>query len=177
MQVIRYNIYTSASNDIYTLTDLMNVKEAVDRRKSLEVPVNVNTIADAYISYFDKNEVTYKDIELTAEEAYKLYTDCIVPDINDGTLGRVWFETNDEYYNGVYDCTINLSVEQRIKENNYKGDYFNTTVTINSERTLKWIKDNLGIEPCTMGESTKIMSSQNSEEYTKKYGSSYAYKQ
>ena len=165
-----YCIYTSASDDIYTLTDLMNVKEAVDRRKSLDVPINIQTIADAYVSYFDKNDAMYKDIELTTEQAYQLYTECIVPDIDDGTLGKVWFETGGDYYNTVLDCRINISVEQRIKENSYKGDYFNTTVTLKSERTLKWIKENLGIDLCTMGESNKLMYSQ----YPEKYATSYA---
>lgn len=172
-----YSIYTPASDDIYTLTNLMNVKEAVDKRKSLEVPVNINTITDAYVSYFDKNDAMYKDIKLTAEQVYRLYTECIVPDIDDGTLGKVWFETDDEYFNNVYDCTIHFSVVTRIKENDYKGDYFNTTVTINSQRTLKWMKEILDIELCTKGESDKIMYSEYPEKYATEYAVASDYKQ
>lgn len=168
-----YNIYKDASNDIYILNDLMNVKEAIDYRKDISVPVSVDTIADAYVSYFDKADATYKDFELSPEQAYQLYTECILPDINDGTLGRIWLVTDDNYYNTVYDCTINLSVEKRLSDDNYKSDYFYTTLTQNSERTKKWLSDNFGFDPCAMGESRDIMNVQkdsDSKAYAEKYG-------
>ncbi|MFB0920631.1 MAG: ABC transporter permease [Oscillospiraceae bacterium] len=156
-----YTIYTSASKDIYSLNDLMNVREAVDYRKNLDVPVSVDSIADSYVSYFDKSEKTYKQFELSDEQAYQLYTECILPDIDDGTLGKVWLVTDDSYYADVYDCTVNFSVEKRLSDNNYKSDYFYTTLTKSSERTNKWLADNLGVEPCTMGESRDIMNEEN----------------
>jgi ABC-2 type transport system permease protein len=158
-----YNIYKDASNDIYNLNDLLNVKEAVDYRKDLSVPVSVDTIADAYVSYFDKADKTYKDFELSPEQAYQLYTECILPDIDDGTLGKVWLVTDDNYYASVSDCTINLSLEKRLSNDNYKSDYFYTTLTLNSERTKKWLSDNFGFEPCTMGESRDILNSQTTD--------------
>ena len=164
-----YTLYQDANDDIFTLNTLMNVKEAVDYRKSVEVPVSVNTIADAYVSYFDITEKAYRDFELSPEQAYTLYTECILPDIDDGTLGKIWLVQTADYYSGVYDCTINFSVEQRLSDNNYKGDYFYTTLTATSERTKKWISDNLGIEPCTMGESQAILNSQSdSKAYAEK---------
>ena len=155
-----YNIYSDASDDIYSLNNLMNVPEAVDYRKELSVPVNSETIVGAYISYFDKHEKTYKNISMSPEETYKLYTDCILPDIDDGVLGKIWLVIDDSYLNTVYDCTIDFTVEKRIKENDYKNDYFYTTLTINSERTIKWVVDNYGIVLCTKGESNTILSNQ-----------------
>lgn len=155
-----YNIYSDASDDIYTLNNLMNVPEAIDYRKELSVPVNSETIVGAYINYFDKNQKTYMNISLSPEETYKLYTDCILPDIDDGMLGKIWLVIDDSYLNTVYDCTIDFTVEKRIKENEYKNDYFYTTLTINSERTIKWVVDNYEIALCTMGESNKILSNQ-----------------
>ena len=158
-----YNIYTSASRDIYSLNDLLNVKEAVNYRKNLDVPVSVDSIADAYVSYFDKSEKTYKQFELSDEQAYQLYTECILPDIDDGTLGKVWLVTDDNYYSDVYDCTINFSVEKRLSVDNYKSDYFYTTLTKSSERTNKWLSENLKLEPCTMGESRDITNAENGD--------------
>lgn len=158
-----YLIYSSASSDIYTLTDLMNVKEAIEYRKALEVPVTVDTIADAYINYFDKSELSYKDIELSPTQAYELYTECIIPDINEGSMGKVWFETDDKYYSNVLDCNINLSVEQRLKDNKYKGDYFRTYLTLDAKRSCAWIKENLGIDLYTMGESSDIYEKYNDD--------------
>jgi len=155
-----YTLYQDANDDIFTLNDLMNVKEAVDYRKELEVPVSVDTIADAYVSYFDKAEMTYRDFELSSQQAYELYTECILPDMSDGALGKIWLVQTEDYYSGVYDCTINFSVEKRLADNNYKGDYFYTTLTLSAERTKQWIAENLDIEPCTMGESYAILNSQ-----------------
>ncbi|MEA4895295.1 MAG: ABC transporter permease [Oscillospiraceae bacterium] len=165
-----YNVYTAASKDIYTLNDLLNVKEAVDYRKELSVPVTVDTIADSYVSYFDKTEGTYKDLELTAEQAYQLYTECILPDIDDGSLGRIWLVNDDSYYSSIYDCTINFSVEKRLSYNNYKSDYFYTTLTTSSERTKQWLADNLGLDPCTMSESRDILNTDDMKAYAEKAG-------
>jgi len=155
-----YNIYTDASDDIYVLNDLMNVKEAIDFRKELSIPVSADTIADAYISYFDKSQETYTNLELSSEKAYEMYTDCILPDIEDGTLGKIWLVTDDSYMNTVYDCTINFSIEQRVKTDVYSSDYFYTTLTVNAERTKKWIADNYGLALSTMGESRRILNTQ-----------------
>ncbi len=168
-----YNIYTSASRDIYSLNDLMNVKEAVDYRKNLEVPVSVDSIADAYVSYFDKSEKTYKQFELSDEQAYQLYTECMLPDIDNGSLGKVWLVTDDSYFADVYDCTINFSVEKRLSVDNYKSDYFYTTLTKSSGRTNKWLSDNLNLEPCTMGESRDILNATNGDAKVKAVTAKY----
>ena len=166
-----YNIYKDASDDIYTLNDLMNSKEAVEYRKELSVPVSIDTIADAYISYFDRALETYTNIELSASEAYELYTQCIIPDMDDGTLGKVWLIADDGYYDGVYDCTINFSIEKRVDDNEYKSAYFYTTLTVNAQRTKDWISENYGLSLCTMGESSKYMySNSDAKAYAEKYG-------
>ena len=168
-----YQIYSDASDDIYTLNDLMNVKEAIDYRKELSVPVSIDTIADAYINYFDKASNTYMNIELSPEKAYQLYSECIVPDMEDGLLGKIWIVTDDNYQNTVYDCTVNFSVEQRIKDNEYNSDYFYTTLTASAERTNKWIADNYGLVLSTMGESSAIQyGNSDASDYAKKAAAS-----
>ena len=79
-----------------------------------------------------------------------------MPDIDDGVLGKVWLVTDDAYMNNVYDCTVNFSVNERIKEDQYNNDYFYTTLTVDSQRTNKWISDNYGLTLSTMGESSEI---------------------
>lgn len=168
-----YNIYKDASDDIYTLNDLMNVQESVDYRKELSVPVSVDTIADAYISYFDKAQATYMNIELSSEDAYELYSTCILPDIEDGVLGKIWLVTDGTYRNTVYDCTLNFSIEQRVNDNEYRSDYFYTTLTVSAERTYNWILEHHALELCTMGESSDIMNAQSGSE-SKLYAEKYA---
>ena len=151
-----YQLYSEASDDIYALNDLMNVKEAIDFRKELSVSVSIDTIADAYISYFDKASETYANIELSPEMAYQLYSECIIPDIEDCVLGKIWIVTDETYNNNVYDCTVNFSVEQRVKDNVYNSDYFYTTLNVDSKRTNNWITENCGITLATMGESSAM---------------------
>ena len=47
-------------------------------------------------------------VQLTVEEAMELYRDCILPDMRDGTIGIVWYRMDDDYYNSVYDCRIEI---------------------------------------------------------------------
>lgn len=156
-----YDVYRDASNDIYTLNDILNMPEAIKYRKLLNAPVSSRTLSDAYINYFDKATGSYLTYELTAEQAYALYSTCIIPDMDDSHLGKVWLITNDDYYNAVYDATINFSVQERLEDNNYyNNDYFYTTLTLSAERTNTWIAENLGISFSTMGESQAILQSQ-----------------
>jgi len=159
-----YNVYYPATNDILTLTDLMNVKEAVDNRKEVKIPVNHNTMSDTFLSYFDKVSASYQNVQLTEAQAYELYTQCIVPDFDDGTMGKVWFVTDDNYYKTVYDCTVNITFSQRVKAKQYNNDYFTTTLTASGKRTTEWVKEHFALDICTMGESRDIMNSQNQKE-------------
>ncbi len=163
-----YNIYYPATNDILTLTDLMNSKEGVEYRKESKIPVTIYNITDSSVSYFDKASSTNQSIQLTSEQAYELYTNCIVPDFDDGTMGKVWFVLDDNYYKNVYDCTVNITFFQKIKTKGYTDDYFYTTLTTNSARTNAWIQEHFALNFCTMGESKEITDLQNAKDGTVK---------
>ena len=168
-----YSIYYPVTDDILTLNELMNSTEAVQYRKNLNIPVTLNSITDANISYFDKESGSYRSYALTDEHAYELYSECIVPDMDDGSLGKIWLRTNDSYYENVYDCTFSFSVTKRDNYGGYSSDYFYTTLTVNSTRSNKWVQDKFGISFCTMGESSEILAAQSDEEsraYAEKYG-------
>lgn len=151
-----YEIHWDSSSDLQTLNGLLNTKEAVDWRKRLTFPVTPESITDAYVSYFDLEANTYQNLALTSEQAYALYTDCILPDIEDGTLGKVWLVPDEDYYQTVYECTIHFSVLQRNKDGGeYEYESFYTTLTVNAQRTKAWISENLNIEPVTYGENPR----------------------
>lgn len=147
-----YSLYQDANDDIKTLNALLNTKEAVDYRKKLSVAATPETITDSYISYFDPDSSEYQTLALTPDEAYHLYNECILPDIDDGTLGKIWLTPDDTYYNSVYDCTVSFSLVTQLGEDNYESDYFYTTLTVNAQRTLSWVREH-GITPVTMGQS------------------------
>ncbi len=89
---------------------------------------------------------------LSAEEASELLNECIIPDMADGSLGKIWLITGDEYDNSVYDAYI--SVDARIRRADYFGadynggyydsyvyDYFYTYATTESTRTNTWLTE------------------------------------
>lgn len=152
-----YTIDPQGSNDIYTLNDILNSKEAIDYRKKLGLPVSIDTISDAFIEYYDAVQMQYRTIELSPRAAVELYHDCIIPDIEAGALGKVWLAPDEDYETNVYDCTIRLSLEERQADNSYNGDYFYTTLTVQATRTRAWLAANAeDLELATMGESRAL---------------------
>ncbi len=151
-----YNLCYEQNGDIAKLNSLMNFKEAIDNRKAIDVEVNAENVSDAYIDYFDKNAMTHTSLQLSSEDAYELYSACIVPDIDDENLGKIWLNSDStDYLNTVYSCRINMNFSQRISDGKYKSDYFYTTATVNSQRTNQWLKEH-GIELLTEGEVRKL---------------------
>ncbi|HHU22798.1 MAG TPA: ABC transporter permease [Clostridiales bacterium] len=139
-------------SDIMVLNDIFNSQEAIDDRKETEIPVSELTITNANIYYSTTvNEdgggvaVTQTSYQMTDQEAMALYYGCILPDIADGTLGRIWLVQNDDYYNTVYDCFIEINLAMRKPDGSYINEYFHTVPTVDSERTNAWLKER-GIE-------------------------------
>lgn len=152
-------------NDIEKMQEIANSKEAILSRKKLDYPVNLSTILNGQIDYFDRTTKEYKTIQVPSDQMYDLYKNCIVPDINDLTLGRVWYITDDIYRNRVLDCTIQFNIQQEApkqyegQKTQYYGQTFSTTLTIDAKRTYQWIEDHYPLDLLTMGESTALQSS------------------
>jgi len=141
----RYRI-AEQSADTGKLTDLMNSREAIDVRKKSRIPVTEDSISYAAVSYFDRSAAVFQEVRLTSEEAYDLYSRCILPDIEDGALGRVWLVMDDSYLETVCAATIHIELMQREPDGEYTKDYFDTTLTVDAERTAAWLRAR-GIEP------------------------------
>ena len=154
-----------AASDAGKLQALINTPEAIASRKTLTLPVTAQNIRYCNISYYDKTIGGYTDFNLTPEQAVQFYTECILPDINDGKLGRIWLDTyGGDYESSVYALTLNIdlydSSAEAAKNKAAAGtaasavgmtdEYFFTTLTVDASRTLAWIKANTTIEPVLM---------------------------
>jgi ABC-2 type transport system permease protein len=142
--------------DVRTLQNLINRQEAIDYRKQLDFPVTAENIDYACVDYRvpspGENEYgDYQEIRLTAEEANELYYECILPDIDDGTLGRMWLISDEDYMNTVYACSINFECLERDSNGEYTYQNFYTVPTVDSQRTNAWL-DARGVEFHTEGE-------------------------
>jgi hypothetical protein len=99
----------------------------------------------------DNDGYDYQNLELTAEEANELYYTCILPDINDGTLGRIWIINDEDYLNTVYACSVSIECNKRDSEGEYTYQNFYTVPTVDSARTNAWLEEH-GVTLYTEGE-------------------------
>ena len=157
-----YTLFSAAkTNDLDDLNELLNSQEAVQVRKQLNIPVNISTILNPQIGYFDAETMEYKSIALSSDEMYDLYTNCIVPDTSERKLGKIWLIPDENYRTRVLDCTISFDVQQLnpkgtgIKDK-YIGDSFHTTLTLDAGRSYDWIENHYKLKLSTMGESEKL---------------------
>lgn len=149
-----YNLSTTLDqvndfdSDISKLQELANVPEAIQDRKKLREEITPAAIQ--YAAVFETYTTGEEDpvfLELTSEEAYDLYTRCILPDLEEGTLGRVWLITGEDYARTVSNLQITISLVytrpgstslERAQDVEY--DFFYTVPTRDSWRTNRWLQ-------------------------------------
>ena len=164
--LITEELAENLDSDVMQLERLLNTKEAIADRKATNLPVTEETIHSAMVfsdSHSEGEEPFHLDI--TPEDAYQLYSQCILPDMAEGTLGRVWIVTDEEYEKTVYDLRIHLDLQQprpdwvgtgmeyavavtreapptyeQLKDIPYEYDSFFTVPTVDSWRTNAWLE-------------------------------------
>lgn len=151
---LSYNINQPETyGDTLTLQSLINNDEAIAYRKKTTFDFTRDTItygsvsgmvklededtvkvSGARMDIYDDYEMygqlgIYAIWEFSPEEAYELWTRCIIPDMEDGTLGRIWLIANDEYKNTVYSAELNIDAKVRNDEYDARKDPYSYTVT------------------------------------------------
>ena len=141
---------------------LTNTAEAIRSRTSVSVPVTTDAIVYAYVYFLNGNSVSYGErIDLTAEEAYDVYSRCMVPDISEARLGMRWIIPHDDY-------AVNISICLQHTDNDYSEDLYyeywlNVNVSQLSVRTAAWLRehfpDNAALLNYAMNDNALIPSS------------------
>lgn len=148
---------TDVTGDVRTLQNIIDCQEAIDYRKKLDYAITAENITYAAVSYGvpdENHDNQYQSLSLTSEEANELYYECILPDILDGTLGKIWLIYDADYYDTVYACTINIECNERSGsggDGKYDYQYFYTVPTVDSSRTNAWLRER-GVVLHTEGE-------------------------
>lgn len=89
--------------------------------------------------------LSYEQLRLSPQQAEELYTQCILPDTKDSMLGTRWFYMDEEAYETRSDTSLYIHVESG--EGIEYGPYvFSVDITLDAERTIAWLEENLGIE-------------------------------
>lgn len=93
----------------------------------------------------DEFSLNYEQLRLSPQQAEELYTQCILPDTRDSMLGTRWFYMDEEAYETRSDTSLYIHVESG--EGPEYGPYvFSVEITLDAERTLAWLEENLDIE-------------------------------
>ena len=130
------------------LQDLCNVPEAILSRHEMMVEVKPENVEYSEIYFFrwDKEKETTigESIKLTGEEAADLYWNALLPDMQEGKLGREYFyEQADERSNAS--VTISLSLKGQPKYA-FRYDWKDFSIQLDSERTIAWLAEHLQLE-------------------------------
>lgn len=93
----------------------------------------------------DEFSLNYEQLRLSPQQAEELYTQCILPDTQDSMLGTRWFYMDEEAYETRSDTSLYIHVESG--EGIEYGPYvFSVDITLDAERSIAWLEENLGIE-------------------------------
>ncbi len=99
-------------------------------------------LGDLYLDY---------TLILNLREAEALYRDCLLPDLEEGTLGKVWILSGREQEAAEYAASIELRWERRLEDGKYDRDDLTLYPTVDSRRTNAWLADR-GLILHTVGE-------------------------
>lgn len=89
--------------------------------------------------------LSYEQLRLSPRQAEELYTQCILPDTQDSMLGTRWFYMDEKAYETRSDTSLYIH-----SDSGYGPEYgpyvFSVDITMDAERSIAWLEDNLGIE-------------------------------
>lgn len=85
---------------------------------------------------------------LSLQQVCELYSQCILPDIEDSSLGNQWFYMDEKTYELLSNTEVSIELVMVDQDNagERKYDNFSVDITLDAERTLAWLEENLGIE-------------------------------
>lgn len=147
------------NSEIRAYEALLNTREGIEERYTVDYPVGIDNISSGWIEYVD--QATYESMhfsDFSPSELARLYNDCILPDIADGTLGVIDVIEDREYALSKYNCTIGLEVYKDTVAAAYGGTSYQefksiqVFPTLESSRTLAFLKE-YGIEPAVVYDS------------------------
>ena len=159
-QMVRQLINSEAAqadpdSDINRYQALANVPEVLMNRATAGGrDVAADTVARAHVNvsrYDETRGWTGDELTLTPEQALDLYRTGILPDAQAGNIG-LWFPYESEQCRDLQ-STVSVTLELTpLPKSDAEGSYYwdsviDLNVLMNSANTLRWLKENLGVEP------------------------------
>ena len=144
------------ASDVSRLQELTNTPEAILSRHKTKmelVPANIDRCL-VYTQIREDGRNFENQLELPPETAYALYTEAILPDMEEGTIGCSYF-TEEAAKRKLSDTTV--TIELREKDQNMTAnragirypvsfDYMSFCVQMDSRRTMQCLQNSAGLE-------------------------------
>ncbi|MBO6041338.1 MAG: hypothetical protein J6P58_09005 [Oscillospiraceae bacterium] len=136
------NAWGSGNPDLPALEALLNSREAVDERLTLN-----NFVPSAYTAgngnaYVMENGMSTFSLELDGSEVWELYQECLLPDSRDSTLGQVRLLPTDDADAPRRLVIVNLFfIDRGPTENDVAYDNISLLVPADAARTNAWLAD------------------------------------
>ena len=135
---------------ISRLQTLYNSPEAILSRHEPKIEIIPEHIDYCEVSTIRKDEernliMSGETVRLSWDDAYDLYQNALLPDMQSGNLGRAFF--NFAYTENLSDTSIFIQLKST--EKNYVNrvyDYMSFDVQLDSEMTIAWLAEHLGLE-------------------------------
>ena len=155
--------YPDKDSDLRALQAVINLPNAI-RQRCIVPNLDQATMSSADINYYNAETGEYDYARnLSLEEYEDLYVNCVVPDVEDGTLGQMDLVEDAAYAASKYACELTFWLdvpEPGSGSTNALGNrsvdiYVTTTAT----RTVQWLQ-NHGYELITMQEYARTLGSE-----------------
>ena len=160
------------------LENIYNLPEAILSRNNIPADFSQSDMraSEIYIQEYNEDLGHYvgRDIALSEDEAYELLTEAIIPDMNDGNIGKVFVFYSNRGVKHETNVSLNFQLRtDRITEQNnvvnapvpavyssseYGAEYwkyYGFSVAPESERTLNWLEKHYGFDIITCDEMNK----------------------
>lgn len=144
---------------IMALAELVNVPEAVESRLATELPVDSDTIINAYINsyYVDEDGKNhYTEVTLTGEQMEELYKQCVLADMHKSHLGHIWTVRDEAYYDLLTPINVSFGIVD-VESSKYEYDrrhyYYDFNIYMDAVNCCEWIAENTDIVPVPLREA------------------------
>ena len=149
------DLMSDPDSAIGALDRLLNCPELIAQRVGSSIPVTEESISTAYLSVEnigDDGSYLNDTVRLTPAQAYELYTECILPDAEDGTIGLRFASDTEEIRLRTTNVWIYMEMSEFVGRSanaysDYIYDYISINLLTDSARTYKWITENTSVEP------------------------------
>ena len=163
------------SSDVRLTERLLNSREALRSRCDSTIEVTPDSILNATLYYTyrsESDEVIYydgpfgepftsstrpSDGSLTEQEAYELYTACIMPDMEDGNMGRAWLIQDADYARSTINMELDIELMADAEDASnepYEFEYLHFQIPASATRTVRWLEDH-GYAPETLWDASE----------------------